>query len=110
MLEALTFSYVSAFSLDINCLFYQQNILKYLFGKYKRVIFVVVKRQPHWFDWETHQFYQKTETGFSSQWRATPSGSIYVGGLQRGRALKSCHSEFRHIYTSAVFIFTKKRC
>jgi len=28
-------------------------------------------------------------------------GNLWVGGLQRGRALKSCHSEFHHIIGAA---------
>jgi len=32
-----------------------------------------------------------------------PSGSIYAGGLQRGRALKSCHTEFHHITDVALY-------
>ena len=43
----------------------------------------------HCIDWETHQLYSENRGRFHSQWRATPSGSIYAGGLQRGGTLKS---------------------
>ena len=52
--------------------------------------------EPHLQNRETHQINRNTETRFIFQWRATPSGSIYAGGLQRRGALKTCHSEFRH--------------
>jgi len=43
----------------------------------------------------------KPRQRFIFQWRATPSGSIYAGGLQRERALKTCHSEFHRITGAA---------
>ena len=60
--------------------------------------------KPHLQNRETHQIIRNTENSFIFQWRSTPSGSIYAGGLQRGRALKSCLSEFRHA-SGAAFLF-----
>ncbi len=54
------------------------------------------KLKPYLQNRETHQIIRNTETSVFFQWRATPSGSIYAGGLQRRGALKTCHSEFRH--------------
>ena len=62
--------------------------------------------EPHLQNRETHQINRNTETRFIFQWRATPSGSIYAGGLQRKWALKSCHSEFRHA-SGAAFHFSQ---
>ena len=66
--------------------------------------FCNTKMKPHLQNRETHQIIRNTENSFIFQWRATPSGSIYAGGLQRGRALKSCLSEFRHA-SGAAFLF-----
>ena len=38
--------------------------------------------KPHLQNRETHQIIRNTENSFIFQWRATPSGSIYAGGLQ----------------------------
>lgn len=41
------------------------------------------KLKPYLQNRETHQIIRNTETSVFFQWRATPSGSIYAGGLQR---------------------------
>ena len=49
-------------------------------------------------DWETHQIFLKYRDKLFVQWRAPPHlRGIYPGGLQRAKALKSCHSEFHRI-------------
>ena len=64
--------------------------------------------KPHLQNRETHQIIRNTENSFIFQWRATPSGSIYAGGLQRRGALKTCHSEFRHASgTASPFIVSE---
>ena len=57
--------------------------------------FCNTKMKPHLQNRETHQIIRNTENSFIFQWRATPSGSIYAGGLQRGE-----HSN--HVYRSFV--------
>ena len=64
------------------------KVRKYFADSDKSIIFVIQKMEP----------YLQNRL----QWRATPSGSIYAGGLQRRWALKSCLSEFRHASGTAL--------
>ena len=66
------------------------KVRKYFADSDKSIIFVIQKMEPYLQNRETHQII------------ATPSGSIYAGGLQRRWALKSCLSEFRHASGTAL--------
>lgn len=78
---------------------------KYFAVYYKSSIFVIQKWSRTCRIGKLVKFIRNTENSFIFQWRATPSGSIYAGGLQRGRALKTCLSEFRHASGAAFVIF-----
>ena len=66
------------------------KVRKYFADSDKSIIFVIQK-------WS-----RTCRIGKLIKLYATPSGSIYAGGLQRRWALKSCLSEFRHASGTAL--------
>ena len=75
------------------------KVRKYFADSDKSIIFVIQKMEPYL---QLIKLYEIPRLRFILQWRATPSGSIYAGGLQRRWALKSCLSEFRHASGTAL--------
>ena len=55
------------------------------------------------FDWETHQFILIPRHSSCRQWRAALRGMLSTADYKDGKALKSCHTEFVHIYGAAFF-------
>ena len=59
-------------------------------------IFVIEKLKPVLAESGNSSIFMKYRDKLLLPMAGHASGSIYAGGLQRRRALKTCHSEFRH--------------
>ncbi len=78
------------------------KVRKYFADSDKSIIFVIQKWSRTCRIGKLIKLNEIPRLRFILQWRATPSGSIYAGGLQRRWALKSCLSEFRHASGTAL--------